>query len=201
MEARLSPGRTGPALRSIPAWPAALALMLAACNAPLPDRDPLGERFPTAEGRSLAGQPVELPASLLGAPAVLLVGYVQDAQFDADRWLYGLLQSGLPGSVRILEVPAIPGLFPRALAGRIDEGMRSGIPEEDWSSVVTVYGGRAGAIEAFTGSEEPRNVRVLLLDGEGRVLWFHDQGFSARALIELEAAAAGLGQGPARAPE
>jgi hypothetical protein len=102
--------------------------------------------------------------------------------------------------VRILEVPAIPGLFPRVLAGRIDDGMRSGIPAEDWSSVVTVYGGRAAAIEAFTGSEQPRNVRVLLLDGEGRVRWLHDRGFSARALIELEKTAAGLGPAPARPP-
>lgn len=172
--------------------PLAATLVLGACNSAVPARDPLGERFPTAQGRSLEGDEVELPASLAGEPAVLLIGYVQEAQFDADRWLYGLLQSELPGSVRVLEVPAIPGLFPRVLAGTIDDGMRSGIPDEDWSSVVTVYGGRAAAIEAFTGTEGPRNVRVLLLDGEGRVRWFHDQGFSARVLIELEQAVGAL---------
>jgi hypothetical protein len=31
-------------------------------------------------------------------------------------------------------------------------------------------------------------MRVLLLDREGRVRWFHDRGFSAGKLIELERA-------------
>jgi hypothetical protein len=121
---------------------------------------------------------------------VLLVGYVQKAQFDAVRGLVGLLQLPLPVQVR--EVPTIRGLFVRNLSGVIDNGMRAGIPEEDWSSVVTVYGSGAGRIVDFTGNDNPRNIRVLLLDAEGCVAWFHDRGFSAGKLIELEAAARGL---------
>ena len=63
--------------------------------------------------------------------------------------------------------------------------MRSGIPEEDWASVITVYGSDADRIVALTGNEQPRNMRVLLLDAEGRVRWFHDRGFSAAKLLEL----------------
>ena len=173
------PGRRAAALLLI-------ALGLSACSSPVPNRDPLGEPFPEVAGKTLAGEPLELPGALGGAPAVLLVGYVQDAQFDADRWLYGLLQAELP--VAVYELPTIPGLFPRALSGRIDAGMRSGIPAEDWAAVVTVYGERAARIVALTGNESPRNVRVLLLDSNGRVLWFHDRGFSAGKLIELQQA-------------
>lgn len=154
------------------------------CSATVENRVPVNEVFPSVEGESLEGEVVQLP---LDEPAVLLLGYVQDAQFDADRWLVGLLQA--PPAVRILEVPTIRGLFPSALKGTIDSGMRSGIPSEDWQSVVTLYGGDAKQVVELTGNERPRNIRVLLVDGEGRVRWFHDRGFSAGKLLELSKAA------------
>ena len=121
---------------------------------------------------------------------MLLIGYVQRAQFDADRWLVGLLQA--PPPVRILEVPTIKGLFPRVIAGTIDEGMRSGIPSEDWGVVVTLYGSDANKLVELTGNENGRNIRVLLVDADGVVRWFHDRGFSAGKLLELVQAAEGL---------
>ncbi len=169
-----------------------LALLLGAlpaCSSPLPNRDPTGEAFPRVSGTSLAGDATVLPDDLADGPAILLVGYVQDAQFDLDRWLIGLLQLETPA--RLLEVPTIDGLLPGMVGGFIDDGMRSGIPREDWAAVVTVYGD-AEAIVAFTGEERPRNGRILLLDGEGVVRWFHDRGFSAGKALELDAAVRGL---------
>lgn len=162
-----------------------LAFSLPACRATVPNRNPIGEPFPAVTGEGLDGTPRTLPDDLAGAPAILLVGYVQDTQFDLDRWLLGLLQAGTPGS--ILEVPTIPGLVPGVIAGTIDGGMRSGIPSEDWASVVTVYRSDAKRIVAATGNERPRNGRVLLLDGEGQIVWFHDRGYSAAKLLELDA--------------
>jgi hypothetical protein len=167
----------------------ALVALLAAngCSSVVKNRDPLGQQFPAVTGETLAGTPTALP---LDEPAVLLLGYVQDAQFDADRWLIGLLQA--PPSVRILEVPTMPGIFPRLIADTIDTGMRGGIPNEDWESVVTVYGEQAERIIALTGNERARNIRVLLVDSEGQVRWFHDRGFSAAKLLELGRAAGEL---------
>jgi hypothetical protein len=54
--------------------------------------------------------------------------------------------------------------------------------------VVTVYGEQGEAIVELTGNESPRNIRVLLLDAEGKVVWMHDRGFSAGKLLELDAA-------------
>jgi len=45
-----------------------------ACSSARPDRDPTGEAFPAVDGRSLADEPVALPADLAGRPAVLLIG-------------------------------------------------------------------------------------------------------------------------------
>jgi hypothetical protein len=73
--------------------------------------------------------------------------------------------------------------------------MRSGIPSEDWASVVTVYGSPAREVVALTGNENGRNMRVLLLDHGGVVRWFHDRGYSAGKMLELDAAARALVDG------
>lgn len=165
----------------------AMYFSVSGCSSTISNRNPVGERFPSVIGNALSGEEVPLP---LGEPAVLLLGYVQDAQFDADRWLIGLLQATPP--VRIIEVPTVSGLFPSLIEDTIDSGMRRGIPKEDWSSVVTVYGDPAASIVELTGNERPRNIRVVLLDSEGRVRWFHDRGFSAGKVLELGAAASKL---------
>ena len=171
-----------PPLHSLRAPAAALLALLAACASPIPNRDPIGEPFPSVEAETLSGEALRLPEDLGGEPALLLVGYEQDAQFDGDRWLLGLLQAGAP--VQVYEVPTIRGWAPRLFAGRIDQGMREGIPSEDWASVATVYGD-ASKIAELTGTEQGNNMRVLLLDGEGNVVWFHDRGYSAGVLIDL----------------
>lgn len=163
---------------------ALVAPLLPACSGPRLASDPVGQRLPSVAGETLAGERLTLPDDLAGRPAVLLVGFEQEAQFDADRWLFGLLQSGTPA--RLLEVPTIPGLFGRAFGGMIDGGMRSGIPEEDWPSVLTLYGESAQSLKAFTGADGGRNMHVLALDPDGFVRWHHARGFSAGTLLELD---------------
>lgn len=160
-----------------------LALPLVSCSATLP-QNPVTTptRLPQFEGTSLDGKPYRFPADILGRPTLLLVGFVQDAQFDADRWLLGLLQT--KPDCRILEVPAVRGFIPGLLRDTIDGGMRQGIPEEDWASVVTVYDD-AESVAKLSGTGHPRNIRVLLVDKAGEVVWFHDRGYSAGVLLRM----------------
>ncbi len=123
-----------------------------------------------------------MPEDLKGKHAVLLLGYKQNAQFDIDRWLMGLTMMNV--STPVLEVPTIKGLVPGLISGTIDQGMRNGIPEPVWKAVVTVYGD-AGKLVDLTGNENPNNARVLILDPEGIIIWFHDRGFSAPDLKSL----------------
>ncbi len=159
-----------------------LLCVLVGCGSVTPNRVPMAESFPTVAGTSLKGEAVSLPSAYAGKPVLILVGYAQRAQFDADRWILGILQAGVP--VKVVEVPTLAGLFPRLFAGTIDDGMRSGIPSEDWADVVTVYDD-ADAIVDFTGNDKPQNIRVLLLDAQGKVVWFHDRGYSPRLPLEL----------------
>jgi hypothetical protein len=162
---------------------ALLVAVATGCASTPPNRDPVGEVFPSVRGESLAGEDYRLPEDFAGRKILLLVGYVMNSQFDIDRWLLGLLQAEV--DVPFIEVPTIDGLLPGMFAGQIDSGMRKGIPREDWPAVITVYGD-ADEIVRFTGKENPRNARVLLLDEDGKVIWFHDRGYSARLILEIE---------------
>lgn len=166
-------------------------VVLAGCSSPI-KVDPaslIGKTFPTVRGETLEKQPRTLPADLAGKPTLLLVGYKQSSQFDIDRWMVGLLQLKTP--IEFVEVPTISGMLPGMFANQIDNGMRGGIPKELWAGVITVYGD-AHRIEAFTGTENPMPSRVILLDATGKVLWFHDRGFSPVLLQELDAKIRGL---------
>jgi hypothetical protein len=145
----------------------------------------VNEPFPSVKGTSLSGDEVALPEAFKGKSTLLLVGYKQNSQFDIDRWLLGLHQSGT--EVAVYELPTIPGMLPGLFASQIDNGMRSGIPREDWASVITIYDD-GELVAEFTGNENKVPGRVMLLDGEGRVRFFHDRGYSVGSLEKLRAA-------------
>lgn len=175
----------------------ALSLIASACSSPYQNQDPTGQTFPNVSAEALDGEAWALPKKLLGKPALLLLGYVQDTQFDIDRWLIGVELMGL--KVKAYELPTIKGLFPRMFSSKIDEGMRKGIPKALWGGVITVY--RQGEeLQRFTGNERPRNARVMLLDAQGVVRFFTDEGFSVEGVKRLKQALQGLSAAPPSPP-
>jgi len=153
------------------------------CAATHENRNPTGEAFPVVEGQSLEKEAIELPSAFAGEPVVLMVGYQQRTQFDIDRWIMGLLQADIQAT--IVEVPTIPGLMPTLASKWIDDGMRAGIPEEDWGAVVTLYGSSAKPVAEFTGTQHGQRARIMVLDGQGVVVWFSDRGYSATQAMEV----------------
>jgi hypothetical protein len=160
-----------------------LLLVLAGCATRYSQAAPLGRVFPAIVGNSLDGRRVEIPAAFAGRPVLLLVGYEQMSQFDIDRWVLGLDQLGV--KIESYELPTIAGIFPGLFSGSIDSGMRSGIPKEDWPSVITVYGD-ASTLQEFVGNDPSLPARVALLNAEGRVVYFHGTGYSLDALKKLK---------------
>jgi hypothetical protein len=142
-----------------------------------------GKQFPQVIGESLDKQEVKLPDHVRGKPAVLLIAYKQRTQFDVDRWILGLLQAEVP--VAIVEVPTIAGMLPNMVSNYINEGMRSGIPEEDWATVVTVYDDAAKIVELL-GNERPQSTQVVLLNKEGTIMWHSNRGYSASQVLEIK---------------
>ena len=164
---------------------------MVACKSVYPNQQPIDQRFPSMKGTGLDGTVHSFPDTLLGSPTVLLIGYTQRAQFDIDRWLLGIAQleresSRSKGrkSMRLMELPTIEGLMPGLFANQIDNGMRKGIPQEDWPAVVTVYDD-ASIISQFFGTEKPDNARIVLLDDEARIKWVSDRGYSSKLVQKL----------------
>jgi hypothetical protein len=159
-------------------------LMISGCGTTYPNRNVVGERFPSVRGKSLSGQEMTLPDQFKGKKVIIVIGYVQQTQFDIDRWGIGFFTANLD-LPPVVEVPTIPGLLPSLFKESIDGGMRSGIPAESWKDVVTVYGSDGGKIAEWTGTEVPRNCRVVLLDENGVVTWMHDKGYGLPPLKSL----------------
>ncbi len=145
--------------------------------------------FPRVEGISLEGVKVTIPDDFQGKPTVLLIGYIQKAQFDIDRWILGLLQADVPAE--IVELPTIAGMMPQMVQGFINNGMRRGIPETDWAAVVTIYQD-ADKIVKKLGNERPQNAYVVLLDKKGEIVWTANSGYSAGQILDLKKIVVGL---------
>jgi hypothetical protein len=122
-----------------------------------------------------------MPASIM-AQAVGPAG-AEEAVGDRSSALDAMIVSHV--EARIFELPTIPGLVPTIASKWIDDGMRSGIPREDWAAVVTLYGGAAKPVAALTGTEFPRRTRVLVLDETGKIVRFDDEGYAVRKSIEV----------------
>lgn len=155
---------------------------LTGCAKTYVNQTPVGQLFPNVNGESLDQQSRKMPAYFSGKPVVLLLGYKQNSQFDIDRWLIGLDMTNT--EVDIYELPTIQNWLPSIIQSQINQGMRNGIPEEIWRIVITIYDD-GDTVQAFTGNEKPNNARVMLLDADSKVRYFHDRGFSVAALNEL----------------
>jgi hypothetical protein len=152
------------------------------CSTQYANQTVTGKPFPSVTGQTLEEETVNIPGDFTKEFTLLLVGYKQNSQFDIDRWLIALDMTET--KVDAYEIPTIQGLFPRMFSTVIDNGMRKGIPKQLWKGVITVYED-GEKVQAFTGNENPNNTRVILLDKDGIVLYFYDEGFSVAALNEL----------------
>ena len=145
---------------------------------------PVGKRLPSISGHTLSRRKVRFPESLAGFPSVLLVAYRRGTQEDLDRWIE-FISASAPHLVWY-EVPTIPNLIWRPLAGWIDSGMRGGVPQEKWSKVVTIYED-ATKLRDFIGDNGNDLTHLVVLDSEGVVAWFNPNGYSEQAASELVA--------------
>jgi len=159
-----------------------MILLLTACSTTYQNKNISGKKLPPMKGESLAKELIEIPSDFSSPITLLLAGYKQNAQFDIDRWLIALDMTET--NVSVYEIPAIQGMFPRMFETQINDGMRKGIPKELWKGVVTLYED-GETMQAFTGNENANNARVILINQEGKAIYFYDRGFSVNALNEL----------------
>ena len=159
-----------------------LLLLTTACSTTYPNKNITNKTFPSVQGESLAKQKMSIPEDFSGEKTLLLIGYKQNSQFDIDRWLIALDMTET--KVNVYELPTIQGMFPRMFSTFIDNGMRKGIPKSLWKGVITIYED-GDSVQAFTGNTNPNNARVVLLDEQGKIIYFYDEGFAVEPLNEV----------------
>jgi hypothetical protein len=62
--------------------------------------------------------------------------------------------------------------------------MRSGVPQDKWPSVVTLYED-AAKLRDFIGDNGRNLTHLVVLSSDGTVVWFNPNGYSEEAASEL----------------
>lgn len=142
--------------------------------------------FPTISAENLNKEPITLPDDLAGNPALVLVAFKRQQQTNINTWLDQLetIEQAIPG-VRVIETPTISSLYWGWMAGFIDGGMRSGIPDPDARArTITLYTNVNKFREAL-GLESKDTIYAILLDEEGRVLQIAEGDYSTEKFAQL----------------
>lgn len=142
--------------------------------------------FPRISSENLNKEPITLPDDLKGQPALLLIAYRQHQQENVNTWLGHLdtIEEEIPG-VRVLELPTISSGKWGWMAGFIDGGMRSGIPDPAARArTVTLYTDVSLFNQALM-IEDTDTIHAVLLDRDSRVVARVDGDFSDEKLRQL----------------
>jgi hypothetical protein len=151
----------------------------------------LGGELPKLRGELLSGRRIVLPDSARGSGALLLLGFTYESRHDVEAWAARFRHDLGPDSkVLCFEVPMISGVA-RLARPFIDGGMRRGTPLALHERVMTVYG-ETGKWKQRVGFSEPDVAYLLLVDGEGRLVWRAQGPFGEESYGLLAARIRGL---------
>jgi hypothetical protein len=131
---------------------------------------PPGGELPKLRGELLSGRSIVLPDSARGSSLLLLLGFTYESRHDVEAWAGRSRHDfGADSTLRCYEVPVVGGAA-RLARPFIDGGMRRGTPRTLHERVITLYRD-AAEWKQRVGFAEQDVAYVLLVDGEGRVVW------------------------------
>ena len=128
-------------------------------------------KFPTITGSNLQRRKLAFPADFAGRLNIAIVAFQQWQQVQVNTWLpfVDQLEQTYKGVV-YYEFPVIRkmNIFSRTF---INEGMRAGVPNtKSRERTVTFYIDKAAFKETLDIPHE-KDIYVLLIDSQGKVLW------------------------------
>lgn len=132
---------------------------------------PIGFRFPEVTAETLAGTQKTLPDAAQGAPALIVVAFVREAQEMIDSWVTPIREEFQgTDAIAVYELPVIASAIWRPMHRIIDGGMRSGIPVRDHDYVMTVYHNASGLTDELE-IDDRSLAYVYLIDSHGTIRW------------------------------
>lgn len=129
-------------------------------------------RFPEVRAENLLGESFLIPDDLPGEIRVIFVAFQQRQQPQVNTWLAvgDSLEASYSG-LRYFEFPTISWPY-RVMKPIIDNGMRGGIPSpEARARTITLFTNVSRFVEA-TGLSGTNEIATLVLDPQGRIVWF-----------------------------
>jgi len=126
--------------------------------------------IPKAHGTSLAGTAVMLPDALKGKVGVLVLGFSHASQEQVANW--GRLITadyGQASGLAYFEIPMLGGA-PKMVRGMIIKGMGSSVPAAERPHFIPLTEDDK-PWRAVAHYDKANDAYVLLVDGEGVVLW------------------------------
>ncbi|MFM2168137.1 MAG: hypothetical protein RIS79_2508 [Verrucomicrobiota bacterium] len=165
-------------------------LELISCTTPktivMPETSLTQRTFPSIQVKNLTDETKSFPAGFPGERTLLLIAFEREQQDILDEWVakLNLRKAGAPGW---LELPIIddPGAFMRWF---IDNGMKSGIPDQAMRArVFTIYTPRI-AFVSHLGLPDARQVHLAIADRAGHILHHVSGSWTAAKERSLRAA-------------
>ena len=129
-----------------------------------------GTHIPVAHGTTLAGTAVVLPDALKGKVGVLVVGFSHASQGQVSNW--GRLITadyGQNQGLEYFEMPMLAGA-PKFVRGMIVKSMGKAVPAAERPHFIPLTEDDK-PWRAVAHYDKPDDAYLLLVDGEGAVLW------------------------------
>lgn len=126
--------------------------------------------IPMVHTEALNGDPVDLPGSLKGRSAVLVVGFSQGSRSDVTAWGKRLSDDFQDSAtVRYYELSML-GSVPKFLRGIVLRKIAADVPDRAKPHFLSVDEHEA-AWRSVTGFHKSEDAYVLVVDGGGQVCW------------------------------
>jgi hypothetical protein len=139
--------------------------------------------MPGTAGETLSGKRIVLADAVRGHAVVLVAGFSHDGGIACGDWMKAIRADA--AGVEVYEIAMIegaPGLF----RGMIKSGMRKGMSAAEQDRVVVLTQDDK-LWEKFFAVSNGQDPQVMLLDGEGNVVW-HGHGAASEVEPQLRAA-------------
>lgn len=127
-------------------------------------------RIPVTQGTSFAGTAVNLPGDLRGKVGVLVLGFSKTSGDVCKGWGQHLAASYENShDVVYYQMPELESV-PKLVRGMVLRSMKSSVPQSDQAHFMPIFSDEAAwkSVARFGNADD---AYVLVVDGDGKVLW------------------------------
>jgi hypothetical protein len=152
----------------------------------------VGDTLPLLEGEALSGKRVQLPAATGHHAAVICLGFSENSRHAVEKWDIRFRKDFKPSETPLLyTVPVIEGAMGRFAKPFIISGMRKGTPQDVQDLTVVAFYSDNDWHQRMQVKDE-NQAYVVLIDGQGRVVWLYSQPYGEDAYEAMKAEIARL---------